>query len=185
MATFGASRSSNRAARVAERSLLVGIRPVLFPSRPQEDPPEKVVFGAPTGELNIRGFSVKPGTGLVEIDGDHVYLAIPVRNAGSGLAVLLGWYLRPQRPAPDTPHAEMEEFRPMTRDQFIAAGDHGFWQAAIRDPDDEWQAGIREAVAERRPIVIELLYGDHAGAQRTVSRFALNQREDGGWMVGV
>ena len=42
-ATFYAVRSSNRSARVAERSLLAGMRPVLVPSR-LEDPPEKVLF---------------------------------------------------------------------------------------------------------------------------------------------
>jgi hypothetical protein len=184
-ATFGAVRSSNRAARVAERSLLVGIRPVLFPSR-AEDPPEKVIFGSPTGDLSLRAFSVKPGTGLVEIDEEKIYLAIPLRNVGSGLAVLLGWHLMPERPAATTPHAEIDEFRTMTRDQFIPAGDHGFWQAAIRDPDDEWQAGVREAIARRGVITIEVLYGDHEGGQRTISRFAFNPRHDSeGWMVGV
>ena len=43
MATFASVRSANRAARVAERSLLVGLRPLLVPSR-LEDPPQKVAF---------------------------------------------------------------------------------------------------------------------------------------------
>jgi hypothetical protein len=43
-ATFSAVRSANRSARVAERSLLAGIRPVLVPSRP-EQPGELMTFG--------------------------------------------------------------------------------------------------------------------------------------------
>ena len=33
VATFSSVRSANRAARTAERSLMVGLRPVLIPSR--------------------------------------------------------------------------------------------------------------------------------------------------------
>src|SRR4030095_243019 len=43
MATFASVRSANRAARVAERSLLAGLRPLLMPSR-LEDTPQKVNF---------------------------------------------------------------------------------------------------------------------------------------------
>ena len=42
-ATFSSVRSANRAARVAERSLLAGLRPLLMPSR-IGDPPQKVGF---------------------------------------------------------------------------------------------------------------------------------------------
>jgi hypothetical protein len=44
VATFAAVRSANRAARAAEQSMLVGLRPLLVPSRPQDDPQE-VFFG--------------------------------------------------------------------------------------------------------------------------------------------
>jgi len=44
VATFLATRSANRAARIAEESLLAGLRPALVPSRP-EDPDEEVVWG--------------------------------------------------------------------------------------------------------------------------------------------
>jgi len=43
VATFASVRSANRAARVAEQSLLVGLRPLLVPSR-LEDPAQKVAF---------------------------------------------------------------------------------------------------------------------------------------------
>src|SRR3954454_14884766 len=41
VATFSATRSANRSARISEQSLKVGLRPVLFNARPQ-DPPQKV-----------------------------------------------------------------------------------------------------------------------------------------------
>lgn len=44
VATFSSVRSSNRSARVAERSLYAGMRPVLIPSR-EDDPIERVRFG--------------------------------------------------------------------------------------------------------------------------------------------
>jgi hypothetical protein len=47
-ATFAAVRSANRSARVAERSMLAGLRPLLMPSRLQ-DPPQKVGYGTESG----------------------------------------------------------------------------------------------------------------------------------------
>lgn len=44
VATFASVRSANRAARVAGRSLLLGLRPVLVTAR-YEDPDAKVLFG--------------------------------------------------------------------------------------------------------------------------------------------
>ena len=44
VATYGSVRSANRSARVAELSLLAGVRPVLIPSR-ENDPVERVRFG--------------------------------------------------------------------------------------------------------------------------------------------
>ncbi len=44
VATFSSVRSANRSARVAELSLLTGLRPVLIPSR-EDDPTVRVRFG--------------------------------------------------------------------------------------------------------------------------------------------
>jgi hypothetical protein len=38
VATFASTRSANRAARISEQSLKVGLRPVLFNARPQDPP---------------------------------------------------------------------------------------------------------------------------------------------------
>jgi hypothetical protein len=34
-------------------------------------------------------------------------------------------------------------------------------------------------------MAVDLLYGDHEGGQRTISRFVFNAREDGHWIVVV
>ena len=56
LATFASVRSANRAARVAERSLLLGLRPLLLPSK-LDDPPQKVGFA--DGSLNYTGIEPK------------------------------------------------------------------------------------------------------------------------------
>jgi hypothetical protein len=61
IATFGATRSANRSARIAERSMLIGMRPTLVPSRP-EDRTERVDFAAGGGS---RSFELPGGTALV------------------------------------------------------------------------------------------------------------------------
>ena len=84
VATFSAVRSSNRSARVAELSLLTGMRPVLIPSR-EDDPDLRVRFG---DDHNL----ILPGHGgALEADSGNVYLALSLRNGGSGLAVLHSW----------------------------------------------------------------------------------------------
>src|SRR5215203_3816308 len=62
---------------------------------------------------------------------DAVYFAIPVRNVGPGLAVLDAWHFRPGRRFGNDDHADLAEFRRLTRDLYIPPGDVGFWQGAI------------------------------------------------------
>jgi hypothetical protein len=52
------------------------------------------------------------------------------------------------------------------------------WQGALRDPDDPVRAVLVEAIDEREPISIELLYTDMVGRQRTVTRFGLMPTSD-------
>ena len=84
IATFSSVRSANRSARIAELSLLAGLRPLLIPSR-EEDPPERVRFG--DGQL-----LTVPGHGAAAALADErLYLAMALRNGGTGLAVIHGW----------------------------------------------------------------------------------------------
>src|SRR5690242_14133061 len=85
VATFGSVRSANEAARVAERSLLAGLRPVLVPSR-EDDPVERVMFGDDVW-LNIAGHSA-----TMKVENGGLYMGMGIRNAGAGLAVIHGWH---------------------------------------------------------------------------------------------
>lgn len=176
-ATFASVRSANRAARVAERSLLLGLRPVLVPSRP-EDPPERVRFVD-------RSFSVDGGAALVEVGDGVIWMAFPLRNVGAGLAVLHSWQVRQFERGQRDEHGDPDEFRTIQRDLYVAPADTGYWQGALRDPDDPLFAELAAAIPERRRLVVEVLYGDHEGGQRTISRFGMTPDEDGGWTCNV
>ena len=178
-ATFAAVRSANRSARATERALLAGIRPVLMPSRLQ-DPPEKVGFH------DDHWVKVEGGHGVAEVTDDAIYLAIALRNAGTGMAVLDRWDFHPDRPiGPEQGFRDPSTYRRLTRDIYVSGGDLGFWQGAFRDRDDPVFAEALAAITERRSMTIDLLYGDHEGGQRTISRFALLPHANGSWLAVV
>jgi hypothetical protein len=169
IATFSSTRSANRAARVSEQALKVGLRPVLFNARPQ-DPPQKVGF------IDDHWLLLHDGLAAVQQSDDKLYLAIPLRNVASGIAVLHAWYVWPERPTSETPPPPIEDFHRLQRDLYVPAGDVSFWQAAVRDPRDPLYELLRATIANDTPISIDILYGDHEGGQRTITRFFLSPR---------
>lgn len=188
VATFYSVRSANRAARNAERALQVGLRPVLFPSRAQ-DPQQKLRWGDDH-------WAPLPGAGAVlEDTGDAVYLAMSIRNVGSGIGVLHGWRVDASRETFDfafvREHGMVEpdpsDFRPQTRDLYVPPGDASFWQAAIREADDRDRPALADAIASHRMVMVDLMYGDQEGGQRTISRFAVTPHptQEGGWLCSV
>jgi predicted DNA-binding transcriptional regulator YafY len=108
-----------------------------------------------------------------------------LRNAGNGIAVLHGWALTLDRQMGDPQHSNLAAFHRLTRDIYVQAGDLGFWQGALRDREQAQFAAARDAIQARRRLVIELLYGDYEGGQRTISLFSLIPRDDGGWHASV
>lgn len=177
-ATFAAVRSGNRAARIAEQSLLASLRPLLVPTR-LDAVPQKVGF------VDERWFSLPGGQGLAVVENSALYLAIAVRNAGSGIAVLHGYYVHPQvQSGVGAAYPPLEQFHRLTRDLYVAQGEDGFWQGAYRDPSDPEFAAIRSAIEEPRRMSIDILYGDHELGQRSIARFALTPR-DGHWIASV
>jgi hypothetical protein len=170
VATFSSTRSANRASRVSEQALKIGLRPVLFQARPQ-DPPQKV------GYLDDHWVVLRDGLAVAQEVNGSLYLAIPLRNVATGLAVLHAWYLWPERLLGGASPPEPEEFRRLGRDLYVPAGDISFWQAALRDHDDPLYEPLRKAIAERTPLTVAILYGDHEGGQRTITRFNLSPRE--------
>jgi hypothetical protein len=185
IATFASVRSANNAARTAERALQVGLVPLLFPSR-LEDGAQKIRWG------DDHWVSIGGGRATLESAGGNLYLAMSLRNVGSGTAVLHAWRAEEVAPfglagtGPLTRPA-IEEFHPHSRDLFIPAGDMSFWQAAVRDEHDPLAPPVRAAIADRRGLMVDVLYSDYEGGQRTISRFIVTPRgdEQTGWMVGV
>jgi hypothetical protein len=172
VATFSSVKSANRAARVAERSLFAGLQPVLIPSR-EEDPMERIRFGDEQF-LNVPGHG-----GAVEEHDGRVYMAIALRNGGSGLAVLHAWRARPRSSfTPGTgatdPAPDLSEFRRQQLDLYIPAGDTGFWQGAMRDPEEAGYAEVLATVRAQELLQIDLLYGDYEGGQRAIVRFVIS-----------
>lgn len=108
LATFASVRSANRAARVAERSLLAGLRPLLVPSR-FDDPPQKVNF------VDDKWVVAEGGRGVAEVGETAIYFVIPLRNVGAGIAVLHGWSFLPGLRLEDS-HPQAEDFTRLTRD---------------------------------------------------------------------
>jgi hypothetical protein len=176
-ATFASVRSSNRSARIAEAALQEQRRPVLAPSR-LSDPVQKLTF------LGGHWLSAAGGRATAEHVDGIVYLAISLRNVGSGIGVCQGWALRSgfgtSGNMPE--HVALEEFRPHTRDLYIPAGDIGMWQGALRDPDDPVRAATAETIDARQPITVELLYTDQIGRQRTIVRLNLIPAADS-WLT--
>jgi hypothetical protein len=182
-ATYGSVRSANRSARVAERALEERRRPVL-------------VHGDLDGTATTVNFAdghhttLAAGAASVEADEAGVYLAASLRNVGVGIAVLQGWqaFVLLAAASPDDDEewrdewrrtllrrapTEIEQFRSLARDSYIASGENGFWQGAVRDRTDPLFSQGRAAVSEERPVAVDLLYTDQVGGQRTISRFAL------------
>jgi hypothetical protein len=177
VATFASIRSANRSARIAERaaraaerSLLAGQRPLLVSSR-LEDPEQELQFTE--GQL----LTVPGGEAALKVSDDAIYMAISVRNVGTGLAVLLGWHVQvgvQQARA----HPPLDEFAGQRRDIYVPPGDVGFWQAALRDPTAEVFKAVGAAIEASEPLVISVLYGDFEGGQRVISQFILRHERE-------
>jgi hypothetical protein len=178
-ATFAAVRSGNRAGRNAERALQAGMRPVLFASRPHETV-QKVRWG------DGHWAALAPGRAILEEQDSVIYMAMSLQNVGTGIAVILGWRVdsaqlinpnatpqemlaQPQMIRPDP-----GSFRAQTRDLYSPPQDLSFWQAAIRTFDDPDRARVEAGLAGHDLLLIDLLYGDQDGGQRTISRFSIN-----------
>jgi hypothetical protein len=178
-ATYSAVRSANRSARIAEETRQAGLRPVLVSSR-LHDPAEKV------GWIDNHWAKVEGGGAVAEEADGNIYLAASVRNVGAGIAVFQGWWVSADVVlGPEQMHVKPEEFRRQTRDLYIPAGDVGFWQGALREQDDDAYFPILRAIEQRQRFVVDLLYTDHEGGQRTISRFALTPRQESGWLCTV
>jgi len=166
IATFRATRSANTASRIAERSLLASLRPVLVHAQ-LGDPRQKIGF-ADEHRVHVDGPQA-----VFDVTDDAIYLAFGLRNVGSGMAILQAWYPYAERFLGQQSHRPIDEFRLQTRALYVPSGGLGFWQGALRDPGEPIFSDFRAAAQDRRPVTIDLLYSDLNGGQRTITRLAV------------
>jgi hypothetical protein len=117
--------------------------------------------------LNVSGHGA-----AIEVADGTLYMAIGVRNGGTGLAVIHGWRAE-VRERTRNEQPDLSTFRRNARDLYIPAGDSGFWQGAIRDGNDPDLERLSGAAARGERVLVDLLYGDHEGGQRTITRFGV------------
>ena len=165
-----AARIAERSARIAERSLMASQRPLLMSSRLQ-DPEQKIQF------VEGKFLKVAGGAATLEFDDGVVYMVISVRNVGTGLAVMHGWHVEVSG-QPQPTHPPLEDFTTQTRDIYVAPGDIGFWQGALRDPAAAQFKAVAAAVEGGDPMMLSILYGDWEGGQRVISQFTLRHAND-------
>lgn len=166
IATFSSVKSANRSARFAERALLAGQQPVLVHSRP-DDPLERIRFG------DEHVVVVEGHGGAADVGSKAIYLALGVRNGGSGLAVIHAWRAQPRSSAGEE-RPDLDDFRRQQLDLYIPAGEAGYWIGALRDRSEPVYEQVRRALAADDLIQVDLLYGDHEGGQRTIARFMMS-----------
>ena len=170
VATFSSIRSSSASARVAERAMLASQRPILIPSR-EDDPVERIGFGDGL-ILHVPGHG-----GVAKFKNERLYMAIGLRNGGNGVGVIHGWRIDLEQ-LPRNERPDLDDFRMQLRDLFIPAGTTGFWQGAIRDPEDPAYTTLRDRIGRGERVFVDLLYGDHEGGQRTIARFGVPSAKD-------
>src|SRR4029078_12189590 len=116
-------------------------------------------------------------------------LAMSLRNVGAGMAVIHGWHAVPILEMGIEEHSAVDEFRPQARDLYVPPNDSSFWQGAFRENDPGERAEFGPLIERNEPSTIEVLYGDHEGGQRMISRFSLVPFGDGDdpsdWIVSV
>jgi hypothetical protein len=178
VATFAAVRSSNGAARLAERSLQSAIKPLLMPSKLSDE-------GQKIGFVDEHWVKVEGGRGTAEVAEDAIYLTMSLRNVGPGLALLNAWQFYADRLTGEAERPDFAGFNRLTRDIYIPSGDLGFWQGVFRNSTDPAFAEAAQRIRSREPFTVDLMYGDMEGGQRTISRFSFIPRQDEGWMPAV
>ena len=117
--------------------------------------------------------------------GGGACLTVAACRALHGLGVGEALAVSGSRCSPISRMQDPDAFRRQTRDLYVPPGDVGFWQGAIRDRADDAYAGVLGAVEARRRLTIDLLYSDHEGGQRVISRFGVLPRADTGWRCSI
>jgi hypothetical protein len=182
VATFSATRSANRSARIAERALDLNLRPVLIPAH-EWDAAERVTFYDEI--VQLRG-----GFATVEDRSGNLYFAAQLRNVGAGIGVLTSWQVEVGPEPGLSAIADLPDYSTFVNQQrslYVPAGDVGYWQGAIREADtDRGDAtALRQAIVKHERLTLFLRYADQDGGHDTVTRYTLSADENGDWLFGI
>jgi hypothetical protein len=60
---------------------------------------------------------------------EAIYLALSLRNVGTGIGVVHGWVFYPERLSGDVDCPDPGHFQRLTRDIYVPAGDTGCWMS--------------------------------------------------------
>jgi hypothetical protein len=121
---------------------------------------------------------------VAEVTDEAVYLAMALKNVGSGLAVLDRSDLHIDRQRGDQTPRDPDDF---TASGAISTSRPGTSDSG-REPsgtDDPQFAVARDAITGSRHLTIDLLYGEHEGGQRMSSRFTMIPDHSGQWITSV
>jgi hypothetical protein len=89
-----------------------------------------------------------------------------------------GWHVEVSEPQRQQTHPPLEDFTAQTRDIYVAPGDLGLWQGALRDPATPQFKAVATAVEAGSSMIISVLYGDWEGGQRVITMFVLRRAND-------
>ena len=102
--------------------------------------------------------------------------------------MILGWRARTQageeaadravdaRPQGELPTPSLADFRRQQLDLYIPAGETGYWQGGLYDPEEPGYRDVMEALrSDGGVIYVDLLYGDHEGGQLMIVRFGMSE----------
>jgi hypothetical protein len=120
---------------------------------------------------------VDGGSAAIEVTDDVVYLAVSVRNVGSGVAVLHGWAVQVGLTT-ERSHPPLKDFTTQNLDIYVAPGDNGLWLSALRDPAADVFKAVTDAFKAGDPLVINLLYGDFEGGQRVITQITVRHANE-------
>ena len=144
VATFSAVRSSNRTARISLKSRSSPARAPTISSLPG-DPDHKVLWH------DRHAADVSGGRAIFEEKDGVIYLAIGLRNLGTGLALFYGWHSMPDQ-AFKTCHTSQPKTSvdsPSTSTSRRAVAD--IREAAVRDRDDRFRPGFMRSLRTANP----------------------------------
>ena len=123
-------------------------------------------------------FHIDGGRAAAEVEGDAIFMALPLHNVGPGLAILHSWHVTASRDISDQSFEDVSTYRRLSRDSHrpAAMSVSGRAPSATGPIPTSSRRGPPSKPANPSPSTC--LYSDSDGGQRTVTRFRLGHAPD-------